>query len=108
MMALFTRQDYNSPVKAGRPLKTGLANSALVSGTKGGFWRIIGKDDSRSATNVHRLIDNGISTEAADLYCVSAASAQWQHSEERDLIALNQVHLRQDIRVKEDERWNGV
>lgn len=101
-MALFTRQEYNNPVKSS---KTRLANPTFIPGTKGGFWRIICRDDSRSATNVHQLIDNGVNTEAAALYSDRVSvSAQWQRSGERDLIALGQVHVRQDGGVREDER----
>ena len=96
--ALFTRQEFKEPITPDRPLKMGLANSALVPG---GFWCI--DDDSRSATHVHQLTDNGIhvDTYTAGLYSVSA-SAQWQHSEERHLIALDQIHLRQDVSVREE------
>ena len=108
MIALFTRQEFNEPVKSGRPLKIGMANPAFVPGTKEGFWRIIGKSDSRSSNNVHRLIDNDISTEAVGLQRVSA-SAQWQHAEERDLYCSGSGTSRQDVSVREEgERWNGV
>lgn len=105
MTALFTRQEYNTPVTPGRNSKMGLANCALISGPKGGFWRI--NDDSRLAADIHRLIYNGMSAEAEGLYSVSA-SAQGQHSEERDLTALHQIHLRQDVSVRVDGRWNAV
>lgn len=64
-------------------------------------------DDSGSATNVHQLIDDGIDTDTAGLFNLSA-SAQWQHSEERDLIALDQIHLRRDVSMGEDARCNAV
>ena len=40
-----------------------------------------------------------------DLYTVSAFAEQ---SEETEMIALGQVHLRQDVAVKGDQRWMTV
>lgn len=107
MTALFTRREYNAPGTGIERSKVELISSALVVGAKGGFWRIFGNDDNNPKATVHRLIDNGIDTETAGLYSVSA-SGQWQRSEERDLIALDQIHLRQDVSVREDERWHVV
>lgn len=40
-----------------------------------------------------------------DLYSVSTSA---QQSEEREVIALSQVHLRQGVDVRGDERWITV
>ena len=65
---------------------------------KGGFKRI-GNGRTTSANNPRTILDR------VGLYSVSASGEQ--HVENKD-IAMGQVHMRQDVNVIEDERWNAV
>ena len=98
--ALFTRREYAASMGSGS--KRGPGGSALAQGGKGGFQRIIGSDDTSFAVNQDPLIPP---KDQSASYTVSACA---QQPEERELIALDQVHLRQDIDVREEERWPMV
>lgn len=98
--ALFTRREYVASIGTG--LKKGLGGSALVQGGKRGLQRIIGSDDTTFAVNHDPLITQ---KDQSASYTVSASA---QQPEEREVIALDQVHLRQDIDVREEERWAMV
>ncbi|CAD6592249.1 MAG: hypothetical protein ASARMPREDX12_005949 [Alectoria sarmentosa] len=98
--ALFTRREYAASMGSGS--KRGPGGSALAQGGKGGFQRIIGSDDTSFAVNQDPLITP---KDQSASYTVSACA---QQPEERELIALDQVHLRQDIDVREEERWPMV
>ena len=98
--ALFTRREYAA--RAGIGSKKGPRGSALGQGGKRGFQRIIGSDDTNFAINDDPLITP---KDQSPSYTVGASA---QPPEEREVIALDQVHLRQDIDVREDERWTMV
>lgn len=70
--------------------------SSSIQG-KGDFRRI-GNRGTTSDTRDRLMLDQG------DMYSVSASAEQ--HFE-RD-IALGQVHMRQDVNVRGDERWAPV
>ena len=98
--ALFTRRDYEAEWK-GRP-DIRPRGPALFEEGNGGFQRIIDKSGTSFPANNESLINTRVET---DLYSVSASA---QSSEEREIIALRQVHLRQDVDVRGDERWMTV
>lgn len=107
MEALFTRREYIIGSSGSRS-KTGPAASTLLPGSKGQFRRIMGNDGTTSSSAVNdddHLIYN-INGQGR-LYSVTA-SAQRRRSEDRDAIALGQVHMRQDVSVMEDERWESA
>ncbi len=87
--SLFTRREYapSSTSNVG-------ARSALAQ-DKEGFQRI-GKGGTTPFTKDRLVLDQH------GTYSVSASADQ--HFDERH-IALGQVHLRQDVSVREDERW---
>ena len=95
--ALFTRREYAAG--RGGHFIPGPAGSALVQGGNGGFQRIIGNDANTCAAKDEPQLNTN---NQSGFYSVSASA---QQSEEREVIALGQVHLRQDIDVREDERW---
>ena len=98
--ALFTRRDYEAEWK-GRP-EIRPKRSALLQEGNGGFRRIMDKNGTSFPANNESLISTRVEN---GLYSVSPSAPQ---SEERDMIALGQVHLRQDVDVRGDERWMTV
>ena len=98
--ALFTRQDHE--VERGDRPEIWAKGSALSDEGNGDFRRIMDKNDTSFTANNESLISTRVEN---DLYSVSAFA---QQSEEREMIALGQVHLRQDVDVRGDERWMTV
>ena len=98
--ALFTRRDYAAERK-GRPDIRPRGPALFQEGNRG-FRRIKDNNDTSFSANNESLISTRFEN---DLYSVSASA---QQSEERDMIALGQVHLRHDVDVREDERWMTV
>ena len=62
----------------------------------------MGNDDSIFAAHCGPLMNT------KDQSISYTASASAQRSEEREIIALDQVHLRHDIDVRGDVRWAAV
>ena len=89
ILSLFTRREYASIPRLG-PGSSSIPN-------KGNFRRI-GNGGTTSGTRDRLMLDQG------DMYSVSASAEQ---QSERD-IALGQVHMRQDVNVRGDERWAPV
>ena len=98
--ALFTRRDYEAEWK-GRP-EIRPKRSALSQERNGGFRRIMDKNGTSFPANNESLISTRVDN---DLYSVSPSA---QQSEEREVIALSQVHLRQGVDGRGDERWITV
>ncbi len=86
--ALFTRRDYEAEWR-GRP-EIRPKGSAFSPEGNGGFRRIMDKNGTSFPANNELLINTRVEH---DLYSVSASA---QQSEEREMNALSQAHLRQD------------
>ena len=98
--AFFTRREYAAGPESRS--KKGVAGSALVQGGNGKFRGIIAKDDTTFVFKDDPLIQM---EDQSGLYSVSAFA---QQSEEGNIVALGQVHLRKDTDVTEYKRWATV
>lgn len=98
--ALFTRREY----VAGPEIrsKKGPAGSAWVQGSNDNFLRTIGKDDSIAAFNGDPM------SNTEDKSGLSSVSASTHQSEERSVVALDQVHLPPDSEVRKYGSWAMV
>ena len=85
--SLFTRREYASSSMSNFGPRSGLAQDNK------GFQRI-GNGGTTSATKDKPMLDQ------CGTYSVNASAGQ-----QLEDIALGQVHMRQDISVRQDERW---
>ncbi len=98
--ALFTRREYAiGPENVSKKRSVG---SALVHGGNGGFQGIVGIDDTTFAFNEDPL------SKLEDQSGLYSESASAQQPEVGDVVAVGQVHLREDINMREYERWPTV
>lgn len=98
--ALFTRWEYRASSRSGS--KKGPADSAFLQGGRGELQRIISNYDNAFAVDNDPLINK------KDQSNLSSVSASEQQSDEMEITALDQVHLRQGINLRRDERWAMV
>ena len=101
LSAFFTRREYAAGPESRS--KKGVAGSALVvQGGNGKFRGIIAEKDTTFVFKDDPL------TQVEDQSGLYSVSASAQQSEEGNIVALGQVHLRKDTDMTEYERWATV